>query len=116
MVGAIAVVAIGMLVPSGLGTANPELNALVAEARDQPPGWSEGYGVDEPRRIGGLEIGRVTHRDDGVVTVLDADSGFFFHVSGWAHSPDGPPTFEPGVSSLEVEHLDGDWYAYSYVL
>lgn len=56
------------------------------------------------------------HREDGVVVISDADAGIFFHVSGWAHSPQGSPDFDPGARGLEVEHLGGPWYSYSYVL
>lgn len=61
-------------------------------------------------------MGSVFHRDDGVVEVNDADSGNFLHMSGWAYSTEGPPTFDPGVRGLEVNYLEGDWYSYSYVL
>lgn len=114
--GAAVVFVIGQAAPTGFESSRSELDAVAAQARSHPPGSSEGYDSDGARRVGNLDVGSVFHRDDGVVLVSDADSGIFFHMSGWAHSPEGPPTFDPGVRGLEVRHLEGDWYSYSYVL
>lgn len=114
--GAAVVFVIGQAAPTGLESSRSELDAVAVQARSHPPGSSEGYDSDGARRVGNLDVGSVFHRDDGVVLVSDADSGIFFHMSGWAHSPEGPPTFDPGVRGLEVHHLEGDWYSYSYVL
>ena len=107
---------IGAVVPRGFVSSRSELDAVVAQARAHAPGWSQVYDFDSPRRVGHLEVGSVSHRDDGTVVLHDADSGFFFHVSGWAHSPQGPPAFDPGVRGLEINHLEGAWYSYSYAL
>ena len=116
VLGAAAVVAIGVIAPAGFDSSRPDLDAVAAEVRSHPTGWSEHYGYESPRRAGHLDVGSVFHREDGVVVISDADAGVFFHVSGWAHSPQGPPDFDPGVRGLEVEHLGGPWYSYSYVL
>ncbi|WP_295648330.1 hypothetical protein [uncultured Dietzia sp.] len=117
VVGAAVFVALGTVVPSGFDSSRADLDAVADQARSHHPGWSENYfHSGSPRRVGNLEIDSVSHREDGVVVVSDADSGVFFHMSGWAHSPDGPPTFDPRVRGLEVTHLDGDWYSYGYVL
>lgn len=115
--GAVTLLALGSLVPGGFDSSRTEFDAVASQARSHHPGWSENYHQSgSPRRVGNVEIDSVSHREDGVVVVSDADSGVFFHMSGWAQSPDGPPTFDPGVRGLEVTHLDGDWYSYSYVL
>ena len=105
-----------LAIPEEFDASRAELDGMVAQARSYPPGWSENYGYDDPRRVGNVEVGSVFHRADGVVVVSDADSGLFFQMSGWAHSPEGPPTFDPGVKGLEIDHLDGPWYSYFYVL
>lgn len=115
-IGVLVVVAIGVIFPAGFDTSRAELDAVVTQARSHPPGWSENYQYDDPRQVGNLDVWSVSHREDGVVVVSDADSGLFFYMSGWAHSPQGPPTFEPGVKELEVNHLEGPWYSYHYVL
>lgn len=116
-VGAVMVLVIGMAVPTGFESSRSELDDVAAQVRSHPPGWSDAsYRADNSRQVGHLDVGSVSHREDGVVVVSDADSGFFFHMSGWAHAPEGPPTFDPGVRGLEVDHLGGDWYSYSYVL
>lgn len=115
-IGVLVVVAIGVILPAGFDTSRTELDAMVTQARSHPPGWSENYHYDNPRQVGNLEVWSVSHREDGVVVVSDADSGLFFYMSGWAHSPHSPPTFEPGVKELEVNHLEGPWYSYHYVL
>lgn len=114
-IGVLIVVVIGIVLPAGFDTSRAELDAVVNQTRLHPPGWSENYHYD-PRQVGNLEVWSVSHREDGVVVVSDADSGLFFRMSGWAHSPQGPPTFEPGVKELEVNHLEGPWYSYHYVL
>lgn len=116
VLGAAAVVMIGVIAPDVFESSRPDLDAVAAEARSHPPGWYESYDYETPRQVGDVDVGSVSHRDDGVVVIRDADSGAFFRMSGWAHSPQGPPTFEPGVQGLEVEHLGGPWYSYSYVL
>lgn len=115
-VGVLAAVAIGLAISEGFDESRPELDAVAAQARSHPPGWSENYGYDDPRHVGNMDVGSVLHREDGVVVVSNADSGLFFQMSGWAHSPEGPPTFDPGVRGLEVNHLEGPWYSYRYVL
>lgn len=115
-IGELAVVAISVVRPAGVESSRVELDAVARQALSHPPGWSENYGHDDPRRVGNLDLGSVLHRDDGVVELSDADSGLFFQMSGWAHSPQGPPTFDPGFKALEVNHLEGPWYSYRYVL
>lgn len=113
---ALVVVVLVVVLPSGFDTSRVDLDEVATQARSHPPGWSENYGQENPRQVGALEVWSVSHRDDGVVLVSDADSGLFFHMSGWAYSPQGPPTFNPGFRGLEVNHLDGPWYRYQYVL
>ncbi|WP_314037020.1 hypothetical protein [Dietzia sp. CH92] len=114
--GVAVALAIGAAVPKGLDSSRSEMENAVAQARSHPPGWSELYGFDTPRQVGHVEVWKLSHREDGVVVVSDADFVFGFHMRGWAHSLQGPPTFEPGVKELQVEHLGGPWYSYSYVL
>lgn len=116
LAGATVVFAIEIAVPDDFDSSRTEMEAAVAQARAHPPGWSELYGFDTPRHVGQVEVWKLSHREDGVIVVEDANDAFGFHMSGWAHSPQGPPTFEPGVKNLQVEHLDGPWYTYSYVL
>lgn len=116
VVGAAVLLVVGLLAPAGFSSSRAELDAVAAQARSHSPGWSEMYGSDSSRRVGQLDVRSVRHRDDGVVVVGDADSAVFLYMSGWAHSPEGPPTFDPGVRGLEVQHLEGDWYSYSFSL
>lgn len=116
VIGVVAVVAVSLGSPGGFDSSRLELDEVVTQARSHAPGWTEHYGYDEPRRVGSLDVGSVTHREDGVVVVSDADSGAFFRMSGWAHSPQGLPGFDPGVKALEVNHLEGPWYTYTFVL
>lgn len=102
--------------PDGFSSSRSEMETVVGEARSHPPGWSALYGFDTPRQVGHVEVWKLSHRDDGVVVVSDADYVFGFQMRGWAHSPQGQPTFDPGVKELEVNHLEGPWYAYRYVL
>lgn len=95
--GALIVIVIGVVIPAEFEYSRVELDAVASQALSHPPGWSENYGFDGPRQVGSLEVSSVTHRDDGVVVVGDADSGLFFQMSGWAYSPPGPPKFNPGV-------------------
>lgn len=81
-IGVPVVVAIGVILPAGFDTSRTELEAVVAQARSHPPGWSENYHYDNPRQVGNLDVWSVSHREDGVVVVSDADSGLFFHMSG----------------------------------
>lgn len=115
-IGALVVLVVGIVIPAGFEHSRAELDAVASQALSHPPGWSENYGHDDPRQVGDLDVSSVAHREDGVVIVSDADSGLFFRMSGWAYSPPGPPTFDPGVRGLEVTHLDGPWYSYRYVL
>ena len=114
--GVAVVLAIGVAVPDGFDSSRSEMQTAVAQARSHPPGWSELYGFDTPRQVGRVEVWKLSHREDGVVVISDADYVFGFHMRGWAHSLQGPPTFEPGLKELQVKHLGGPWYSYSYVL
>lgn len=115
--GVSAVLLIAVAKPSdGFNSSRSEMEKVVVEVRSHPPGWSELYGFDTPREVGHVEVWQLSHRDDGVVVISDADYVFGFQMRGWAHSPQGQPTFDPGVKELEVNHLDGPWYAYRYVL
>jgi hypothetical protein len=84
--GVAVVLAIGAAVPKGFDSSRSEMENAVAQARSHPPGWSEHYGFDTPRQVGHVEVWKLSHREDGVVVVSDADFVFGFHMRGWAHS------------------------------
>lgn len=111
LLGAIALAAIPT---PDFSSSRDEIEHLAATASSHPPGWKEHYGFAHPIRAGHLEVRHLTHRDDGVILVGDADMAVAAGDSGWARSPQGPPAFGPGTPGLQVEHLDGPWYRYSY--
>lgn len=109
-------IAIAVTPAHGFSTSREQLDQLADTASSHPPGWEERYGITHPVRAGKLDISHLTHREDGVILVGDADRSvmFGFGESGWARSTDGPPSFQPGIPGLEVQHIEGHWYRYSY--
>ena len=108
VLGAGLVLTISVLYPQDLDSSRPELDALVSEARGHPTGWTENYGVSTPRRVGRIDLERITVRG-GEVELVDADS-VIGDDTGWIHSPGGLPAPRPETT---VEHLDGPWYLFS---
>lgn len=109
--GAIAIAATPV---QDFSSSKAQLDQLADTASSHPPGWQEHYGTERPLRAGSLDVSGLSHRDDGVILVGDADMAVMFGDSGWARSADGPPTFPMGIPGVEVEHLEGHWYRYSY--
>lgn len=107
-------IAIAVIPAHDFYSSQEQLEQLADTAGSHSPGWEEHYGITHPVRAGKLDIRHLTHRDDGVVLVGDADMAVMSVDSGWARSTEGPPTFRPGTPGLDVEHLDGHWYRYSH--
>ncbi|MDV8000779.1 hypothetical protein [Rhodococcus sp. IEGM 1408] len=107
-------IAIAVIPAHDFYSSQEQLEQLADTTGSHSPGWVEHYGITHPVRAGKLDIRHLTHRDDGVVLVGDADMAVTSGDSGWARSTEGPPTFQPGTPGLEVEHLDGHWYRYRY--